>query len=286
MADGLLSGLGQLGLGNLEKMQIFEEAPKKDEGEAAPKVHVVTEEELIFGKKCDCPICSNKFETKTVRTGKVKLVGSDMDLRPKYDGIEMLKYDVIMCPKCGYTALTRYFNSVGQVQSKKIVETISANFIRRTETPGAISYEEALERYKMALANAIVKGAKASEKAYVCLKSGWLLRSWGESLDAGEANYAEQKATLEKQENEFLSNAYEGFVSARQTEGFPMCGMDETTIDFLICMLAMRFNRFDVASRLIGQIITSPTANNRMKDKAREAKDILLQKLKEKKDPS
>ena len=56
----------------------------------------------------------------------------------------------------------------------------------------------------------------------------------------------------------------------------------EATVEFLIAMLAMEYEQFEVASKILPSIITSVTANNRMKDKAREAKDILLEKMKEK----
>ena len=60
-----------------------------------------------------------------------------------------------------------------------------------------------------------------------------------------------------------------------------MCGMDEPTVDYLISVIAMRFEQFDVASRLIAGILTSPTANPRMKDKARMIKEMIVKKIKE-----
>ncbi len=79
-----------------------------------------------------------------------------------------------------------------------------------------------------------------------------------------------------------MRNALEGFLAARQTESFPMCGMDEPTVDFLISVTAMRFEQYDVASRLITGLITSKTANPRMKDKARDVKEMIMKKIKEK----
>ena len=67
------------------------------------------------------------------------------------------------------------------------------------------------------------------------------------------------------------------FYGALQTEGFPMCGMDEITVEFLIAVLAARFQKYDVASRMVATILTSPSANARTKDKARELKDQILE---------
>ena len=59
-----------------------------------------------------------------------------------------------------------------------------------------------------------------------------------------------------------------------------MCGMDETTVNFLVAALAIAVGRYEVASKLIASILTSPSANARMKDKARDMKDQLLAELK------
>lgn len=282
MAD-LLSGLGQFGLGNLENMNLYEDPKKTDVDEdGKPAVHVMQEQDYLFDKSFTCPICDKDFKTRTVKVGKVKLTGTDIDLRPKYDQVDLLKYDIIMCPNCGYAALSRFFKFVTSPQAKNIKEKISASFKPQTEVKETYNYDEALERYKLTLVNAIVKQAKPSEKAYICLKAAWLLRGKAEHLDTSEPDYEKKKKEIEDEENNFLHNALEGFISARQTESFPMCGMDETTVDYLIAVTAMRFEQYDVSNRLISGILTSPTANPRMKDKARTIKEMLVKKVKEK----
>ena len=126
-----------------------------------------------------------------------------------------------------------------------------------------------------------MKQTKASEKAYICLKTAWLLRGKSEHLDKNLPDYEAQKKQCEEEENEFLHNALEGFITARQSESFPMCGMDEPTVDYLIAVTAMRFEQYDVASRLIASIMQS-SANPRMKDKTRDLKDMVMAKMKEK----
>ena len=282
MAD-LLSGLEQFGLGNLKNMNLYDE-PKKAEGDdkAPAAAPVMQEQDYLFDKATTCPICDKEFKTKTVKVGKVKLAGTDMDLRPKYDQVDLLKYDIVMCPHCGYAALSRFFKFVTSPQARHIKETISASFKPQTEVKEIFSYDDALERYQLTLANAIVKQAKPSEKAYICLKTAWLLRGKGEHLDTNAPDYAEQKKKLDDEENEYLHNALEGFLSARQTESFPMCGMDEPTVDYLISVLSLRFEQYDVASRLVAGILTNPSANPRMKDKARTIKEMVVKKIKEK----
>lgn len=277
---GILSGLGDFGLGGLEGMDIFEEEEKENKKKAAaaepPKVE---EKDLIYEKSFTCPVCGEEFSSKIMKTGKAKLLGTDPDLRAKYEGIDSVKYDALLCPSCGYTALARYFNSIGSAQAKLIKEKISTS-VRVTKYDDEVySYEQAYERYRLALICAVVKKAKASEKAFICLKSGWLMRGWRESLQesGGDAKKIEE---LLKQEEEYLQNAYKGFVEARQSESFPMCGMDEMTIDYLVAVLAMKLGKYDVASRLVSSILASSMANARMKDKARDLKEQIIAEMK------
>ena len=280
---GLLSGLEQFGLSNLESMDLYEAPKKEEEGDKGEqKAHTVQEQDFLFDKSFTCPLCDREFKARTVKIGKAKLAGSDLDLRPRYEQIDLLKYDVIMCPSCGYAALSRFFKYLTSPQAKNIQKTISATFKPQKEVAETYTYDEALERYKLALANAIVKQTKASEKAYICLKTAWLLRGKAEHLDPEQPDYEAQKKQCQEEEDEFLKNALEGFLAARQAESFPMCGMDEPTVDFLIAVTAMRFEQYDLASRLITNLVTSKTANPRMKDKARDVKEMIVKKIKEK----
>lgn len=276
---GLLSGLASLGLGNLENAQVFGKDGKEEAREGAAPVKM-QEKDFLYDKKFECPVCGMAFTSKTIKTGKAKLIRSDADLRPIYEGIDMVKYDVEVCPRCGYAALTRFFKNVTDNQSKLIKEYISKS-VQLHDYDGEIyTYEEALERYKLTLACAVVKRTKASEKAYICLKSAWLLRGYAENLDESTPGYQKKIDELSQQEEEYLNEAYEGFVEARQKEGFPMCGMDEVTLDYLLAVLAARFKKYDVSSKLISTILGSPSANNRMKDKTRDLKDQILKELK------
>lgn len=281
---GLLSGLGKLGLKNLENMDLYEEEKKAEEpaAKAAAAAPVVQEGDFLFDKSYECTICDGKIKARTMKAGKAKLLRADTDLRPVYENIEPIKYDVILCPHCGYAALTRYFKGLTASQMKAIKENISASFQPVKEEKETYTYEEAVDRYKLCLANAIVKRAKASEKAYICLKTGWLLRSMRENLNKATEDYDKKAAELKEQEDEFIKNALEGFLAARQSESYPICGMDEITVEYLIAALAMESEQFDVSSRIISNILVSPSATSRMKDKARDLKEMLMAKMKEK----
>lgn len=276
----LLSGLGGLGLNGLEEMDIYGETEKAEAKKKAQEPVKVEEKDLIYDKTFKCPCCDSDAPAKIMKTGKAKLIGSDQDLRPRYEGIDAVKYDAVLCPSCGYTALTRFFPNLTSAQTKLIKEKISANVRIPSYTGDTYSYKEAVERYQLALANAVVKRAKASEKAYICLKSAWLMRGYRESVMDTEEGTPELKTELKAREEEYILNAYNGFVEARQNEGFPMCGMDEITMDYLLGVLAAHLEKYDVASRMVSSILTSSNANNRMKDKARDLKEQIMAKMK------
>lgn len=273
----LFSGLESLGLGNLSEMKLFENQDKeKADGKAAVKQPIeVKEADLLFDKSFTCKVCDKEFKSKMVRTGKVKLIGSDNDLRPKYQHVDSLKYDAIVCPYCGYAALNRFFNYMTDTQAKLIKNNISANFRGIKEGEEILTYDEAITRHKLALVNAVVKHAKASEKAYTCLKLGWLCRGKSETLPEDMPNLAEVKKELAAQEKDYMANAYEGFMEAFSKEPFPMCGMDETTMTYLTADLARQIGKYDEALRMIARVLTARDVNDRIKQKARDMKDLI-----------
>lgn len=282
MSD-LLAGLADMGLGGLKNMEVFEEAKKPQAEAGKEQAPQITEKDMIYDKGYECPLCDQKIIAKTVKAGKCKLSHTDLDLRPVYEGIDVVKYDVVVCPHCGHAAVTRFLKPLSSLQMKLIRENISQNFKMKINEGETLSYEDAFQRYQLALVNSIVKKARTSERAYTCLKSGWLLRGWQESITGTSEEDQKKKQELAAKEKEYLQNALDGFMSAVQTEMFPMCGMDETTMNYLMAVLAMKFERFDIASKLVASILTSPSATSRMKDKARDLKEMILEEIKKKK---
>lgn len=280
MSD-LLSGLEKFGLDFLEGAGLYEEKEKEEPVKAPPPPPQEMEEaDYLFDKSYECPVCYAAIKSRTVRTGKARLRRTEMDLRPVYEKIEPLKYEVIICPECGYAVTSHYFGGLARFQKDAIKDVISAAY-QHTEEKETYTYEEALERYKLSLASAVVKKARASEKAYICLKTGWLLRSMGENLDKEMPDYEKKLADLKAQEKVFLQNALDGLLTARQTETYPMCGMDQTTAEYLIAVLAMYDGRYEISSRLISEILASRSTNRRIKDKARDVKEQLIKEIRE-----
>lgn len=279
---GIFSGLEALGLGQLKNTDVYveDEQKKQEKGELMKKSekHQVTEEECIFDKKIRCPVCDQEFKTKMVKTGRAKLIGQDTDLRPKYQEVDSLKYDAVLCPICGYAALNRFFNYVTTSQAKWIREQISSTFrgVDQTEKP-IYTYDEAIMRHKLALLSTVVKKAKSSERAYVCLKLAWLSRGKAETLPDNTPDISHVKEVLHKDEMEDLKSAYEGFATAFSKEDFPICGMDELTVSYLLSDLARQLGKYDEAKKYISRVLTSRESNERIKSKARALKDRITE---------
>lgn len=287
----LFSGLEKFGLGSLKGEKIFDNSEKKVEEkpkEEPKKVSVANElpeeKTLVFEKKYVCPVCETSFTSLTVRTGKVHVKELEIDLHPIYDFLDEIKYDIVACPACGYATLARYFETITKRQKDAVRERISLNFRPIKHKYEIYTYDDALERYQLALANAIVKDAKASEKAYLCLRYAWLVRQMlRDPVTMSLPHYDEQRQKeLKDEEKELLKNALEGFVTAKQSESFPIAGMNTITLDYLLAALYMENEDYSPSLKLIGEILVSRSASNHTKEKARDLKDMIEDKMRAK----
>ena len=284
---GLLDGFEKLGLKNIEVDGMYKEEPQPTRTVEAPKIKEIPdfdEADMLFKKTYECPVCDTKYQCLTVKSNRARAIRIEKDLRPVYqDGFEPIKYEALVCPVCGYSVMSRYFQPLAPTQRKWIKDSIGVNFNVYIPDSSTITYDEAIERITLVLASSIVKKAKASEKAYVCLKGYWLCKSYAEAMMEDDDFDAAKLKEIKEKQDEFRTNAYEGFISARQSETFPMGGMDESTLDYLLAEMSLELDRIDVASKLVASILQSSVAAPRMKDKARELKEEIVEIIKRKK---
>lgn len=256
--NNIFSGLEELGFKNLDNIDLYK---TEDNNNSSKDVIVKKEpspEDFLYDKSYTCPVCQSNFKARTVKVGKARLASKDTDLMPRYDGINPLFYDVIVCTNCGYSALSKYFNNLKDEQASLIRSKISVNYKPKTY-PNVYDIDIAVERYKLALLNAVVKNGKNSEKAYICLKLAWLYR-----LKHDKVN-----------ELRFIEQAFIGFKESFEREIFPICGMDANTLMYLIGELARRLGRNQEALQWFGRVITGRNVNSRLKDLAREQKNLI-----------
>lgn len=284
----LFSGLEQLGL-NVEEdnTDIFAEEKKKEtekvkkpEQKAASK-EAPPETDFLYTKRVRCTICEKVFDVRMVKNARIKRLQPDFDLRPRFQYIDTLKYDVYSCPYCGYAAMSRYFEHLTKGQIDLVKENVCSKFTPTTlDVPDTYDYETAITRYKLALYNSIVKRAKTSEKAYTCLKIAWLYRSMGDEMQVKTEEDKAKKAECRENQENFYKEAFEGFKKAMTSEDFPMCGMDSFTMDYMMAGMACHFKEYSYASKSVSNILTSQVADRRIKDKALMLKEQIIQEIK------
>jgi len=62
-----------------------------------------------------------------------------------------------------------------------------------------------------------------------------------------------------------------------------MCGMDQNTVDYLLAYMSAHFKRYDVASKCISNILGSPSAQSKTKERARDLKEQIVAEIKKSK---
>ena len=245
------------------------------------------EKELLLLKTVQCPICDKTFRSIQVKSGRARRKEPDVDLRPIFYDIDTNKYDVASCPHCGYTAMHRFWSGLSSLQIKLVKEGLCD----KLKTPPTkeitelqcYSYDEAIGLYKLALYTANVKMGKASEKAYVCLKIAWLLRAKIEELLAKAEDKEKNQDAItiaQKEYMDYYAQAFEGLVEAMASERYPICGMDQNTMDLLIAAMAYYLGKYDYSARFVSGLLVSKTASPNIKKRAYELKELIVEKIK------
>ena len=287
--DNLLSGLGKFGLDENVASNIYGEenvtVKQNEDGTVTKEVAAPKEADFLLLKSIRCPVCDGVFRTTMIKSGRAKRKEPDMDLRPRFEHIDTNKYDVASCPRCGYTAIHRYFQHLSSLQIKLINEGVCAKLkvapTKPIEEIEVLDYDTAIERYKLALYTTIVKKGQTSEKAYECLKISWLLRGKMEQLAAEDKEKNKEAIeACQKEYDSFYQQAFDGYVKAMSSENYPMSGMDQSTVDLLIAAMAYNLGKYDYASRFVSSLIISRTASANIKKRAHDMKELLLAKLK------
>lgn len=245
-----------------------------------------TEEEFIFDKRMTCLVCDKQFKTKVMKSNRARRKGSDMDLRPRFEHIDTLKYMVCSCPHCGYSAMHSTFSHIASRQIKNIREQVCVNFTPEDRSEcTCYTYDQALHMYELALQCADAKLAKNGEKAYLHLVMAWLYREKKALAEQQEdaSMSAEELEKCSQLADEHYLAAYEGFEQAMMNEMPPIMGLDQATVEYLIAYMAYYFGKLEVSAKLVGSVLTTSSASRNVKERALELKDEIVKALKERK---
>lgn len=220
---------------------------------------------LTYNKEITCPVCGKPFSQPVVKSHSARIKKRDTDFFIIYDVINPYFYDIWLCPRCGYAALRKEFEGIKPAAIQTIKDKVQKGWAER-KYPEEYDVDIAIERYKVALMNYCLIGAKDSQKGYVCLKLSWMYRI---------------KGKIEEEMN-FSKSALECFENAYMKETLPFYGMNKCMVQYLIGELYRRAGKNDDALRWFGEVIVSRDADYAVKEKARDQKDLIIKEQKSK----
>lgn len=214
----------------------------------------------VYEKQFECPVCEVAFAAPVARFGKSRIVSQDTDLKQNYEPFDPTAYDVVVCKDCGYAESVTSFEKVLPEKTKEqLLEIVKPDFKGRTY-PMELTTEMSLERFYIMLVCNEVKKGNFGIRAYSYLKMAWICRN-AEDI----------------RESEYLRQALENFKLALQKETPPIAGMDESAVSYIIGELERRMGNDDEALRWFSTIVSSRGAEGRIKDRARDQKDLIMQ---------
>ncbi len=234
---------------------------------AASAARAVDDSSLLLKKTFNCPCCDGIFKNEVVKSGRARQIGQDIDLRPHCEGVDPLKYGVIVCPDCGYAALSNCFGKITSSQIKFVKEKITSSYTGYN-LYNEMTYDDAIARHKLALLNSMACGSKVSERAYLCLLIGWLMRA------NAELEKVDDDPNVQQEIKAYLKKAGDGFRTAYAQERFPICGMDENTFVYLLAALDYETGEYEEALKWASKLISSNNTIERIKERAREIRNL------------
>lgn len=266
MDKNIFSGLEDFGFKDVDKLNdIYKKDNKNNKtAEDSSKKNEVNEKDCLYNKTVTCPVCGAIIQAVSVKNSSCKIIKRDSDLFNYYSNINPYFYNVWLCNKCGYAAMKSDFLKIREFQKDLIKQNISPKWHSKNY-PDVYDINIALERYKLSLLNYTVIKAPSSKKAMNCLKIAWMYRLLKDS----------------EHEQLFLSTALEGFVDAYANEKCPIYGMDKFTLIYLIGELYRRIGQTDKALLWFSNVITTSGVSQKLKDKARDQKDLIKEEKQE-----
>jgi uncharacterized protein (DUF2225 family) len=212
----------------------------------------------LFDKQIICPVCNSQFKAKTVKSKSPRVVSKDSDFFIRYSLVNPYFYDVLICNSCGYAAMRSDFEKIKLHKKELVFSNVTPKWKPR-DYPDILDEKLAIERYKLALLNAVLVNLPDSTKAMISLKIAWLNRL----LDNNT------------QETLFLKQALEGFTDAYINEIFPIYGLQRDSLMYLLGELSRKLGNDENALQWFSRTIVSTNSTNRIKELARIGKDSI-----------
>lgn len=200
--------------------------------------------DILYDKEVSCPVCKKEFTSKKVRTSRLKMESQDSDFLFRYTGENPIKYNIFVCPHCGFAAYEDvHEKGIKDYFIKKIKATVSEKWIER-DFGGKRSINQAIVSYKLALVNGKYMDISKLESANYCLNIAWLNRL--------KEDYEE--------EEKYLRFARDRFKDAYSQERLDGTKMTEARLTYLVGELSRRLNERKEALTWFGLCLSNPDA--------------------------
>ncbi|KAF2959932.1 MULTISPECIES: DUF2225 domain-containing protein [unclassified Thermotoga] len=153
----------------------------------------------FWEKEFTCPFCGTKFKKKMVFFDSIKIKARDIDLKPVFEDVNPMFYEVVTCPNCYFSAFDKDFETItikGEETERKLKELLE-EAQRKVELKNMENHTEAIKRYALSgIVYSVLNQRKKVAISY--LKIAWLFRELGKA--------EEEKRYLERALKEFESH--------------------------------------------------------------------------------
>jgi uncharacterized protein (DUF2225 family) len=201
--------------------------------------------DILYDKKVKCPVCNNEFTTKKVRVSKLRFIKQDTDFMPYYDKENPIKYNIFICPNCGYAATEDKFDSIPKRKKDIVLKEITLKWNKRNFGDKR-TIEQAIETYKLAIYIGQLLDYSSVELGLLTLNLAWLFRLKGD----------------EKQEMRFLRLTKSFFEDAYHKESLSNANMDEIKLAYLIGEINRRLGDKGQSVKWFNKVVTSHDNTN------------------------
>ncbi|MCF6460920.1 DUF2225 domain-containing protein [Clostridium sp. Cult3] len=201
----------------------------------------MTEIGELYDKDIKCPTCDKQFKTKKVRRSKLRLTKRDEDFLSYYERQNPLKYNIYVCPNCGYAASESRFSSLSYENKQIILEKITSKWNKRSYGHERTA-EEAIETYKLALYIGELLNYGKVELGFLCLSIAWLYRI----------------EEVQEEEVRFLGLARDLFEEGYYKESLVNVNIDELRLGYLVGELNRRLGNKEEALKWFNTVLSNP----------------------------
>lgn len=208
--------------------------------------------QYTFTVEKKCPVCGEITRVVKVKS-KLLAERTDEDFCVHYKDFNPYFYKIWFCEHCGFAADEKTFlGSIPLTHKRKIQEFLNSRklglkFVEERQVPDAVA------SFKLAIFYAELTGQSLAKRAGLYLELGWIYRA------------SEEK----EREGEMLERAISLYDRSLMTERYPINGLSDNTVIYLIGALYYRLHDFEKSTQYLSRII----GDQRIRDE-----DIVLYK--------